>query len=106
MASLDAVSITILLGSVLVLAGIMSSLVALRFGAPLLLAFLVVGMLAGENVVLASEVEEKAGPLLADINKVPDPDKRAARASALRHEVLDRLIDDELILQQATELIQ
>src|SRR5829696_3623821 len=49
MAALDTVSITILLGSLLVLAGIMSSLVALRFGAPLLLAFLVVGMLAGES---------------------------------------------------------
>ena len=49
MASLDTVSITILLGSLLVLAGIMSSLIALRFGAPLLLAFLVVGMLAGES---------------------------------------------------------
>ena len=49
MASLDTVSITILLGALLVLAGIMSSLVALRFGAPLLLAFLVVGMLAGEG---------------------------------------------------------
>jgi cell volume regulation protein A len=48
MASLDAVSIGILLGALLVLAGIMSSLVALRFGAPLLLVFLVVGMLAGE----------------------------------------------------------
>ena len=49
MASLDTVSISFLLGSLLVLAGIMSSLVALRFGAPLLLAFLVVGMLAGES---------------------------------------------------------
>ena len=49
MASLDTVSITILLGALLVLAGIMSSLVALRFGAPLLLAFLIVGMLAGEG---------------------------------------------------------
>jgi cell volume regulation protein A len=48
MASLDAVSLTILFGSVLVLAGIMSSLIALRFGAPLLLVFLLVGMLAGE----------------------------------------------------------
>ena len=48
MALLDTVSITILLGALLVLAGIMSSLVALRFGAPLLLAFLIVGMLAGE----------------------------------------------------------
>src|SRR2546421_1958448 len=49
MASLDTVSIAILLGAVLVLAGIMSSLVALRFGAPLLLVFLLVGMLAGEG---------------------------------------------------------
>src|ERR1700759_1048358 len=49
MASLDAVSIGILLGSLLVLAGIMSSLVAMRFGAPLLLVFLLVGILAGES---------------------------------------------------------
>ena len=63
-----------------------------------------IAAVVGENVVLASEVEEKAGPLLADVSKVPDPDKRAARASALRREVLERLIDDELILQQAVEL--
>ncbi|MGZ3410702.1 MAG: potassium/proton antiporter [Xanthobacteraceae bacterium] len=49
MATLDAVSLIILLGAALVLAGIMSSLVALRFGAPLLLVFLAVGMLAGEG---------------------------------------------------------
>jgi cell volume regulation protein A len=48
MAALDAVSIGILLGALLVLAGILSSLVAMRFGAPLLLVFLIVGMLAGE----------------------------------------------------------
>jgi potassium/hydrogen antiporter len=48
MESLDAVSISILIGAVLVLAGILSSLIALRFGAPLLLVFLIVGMLAGE----------------------------------------------------------
>jgi potassium/hydrogen antiporter len=48
MASLDALSIGILLGALLVLAGIMSSLVAMRFGAPLLLVFLLLGMLAGE----------------------------------------------------------
>ena len=46
---LDSVSIAILLGAVLVLAGILSSLVALRFGAPLLLVFLLVGMVAGEG---------------------------------------------------------
>jgi cell volume regulation protein A len=49
MASLDSVSLAILLGSVLVMAGILSSLLALRFGAPLLLVFLVIGMLAGDS---------------------------------------------------------
>ncbi len=49
MASLDTVSIGILLGALLVLAGILSSLVAMRFGAPLLLVFLILGMLAGES---------------------------------------------------------
>src|SRR5215510_1786199 len=48
MGVLDAVSIGILLAALLILAGILSSLVALRFGAPLLLVFLLLGMLAGE----------------------------------------------------------
>jgi cell volume regulation protein A len=49
MAALDTVSIGILLGAMLLLAGILSSLVAMRFGAPLLLVFLILGMLAGES---------------------------------------------------------
>jgi potassium/hydrogen antiporter len=49
MESLDTVSIAILLGAALVMAGILSSLLALRFGAPLLLVFLAIGMLAGES---------------------------------------------------------
>jgi cell volume regulation protein A len=49
MESLDTISIGILLGALLVLAGVLSSLIALRFGAPLLLIFLIVGMLAGES---------------------------------------------------------
>src|SRR3954466_78205 len=49
MASLDSVSVAILLGAVLVMAGILSSLLALRFGAPLLLVFLFIGMLAGDS---------------------------------------------------------
>jgi cell volume regulation protein A len=48
MAALDTVSLTIMFAALLVLAGILSSLLALRFGAPLLLVFLLVGMLAGE----------------------------------------------------------
>jgi potassium/hydrogen antiporter len=49
MASLDSVSLAILLGAVLVMAGILSSLLALRFGAPLLLVFLLIGMAAGDS---------------------------------------------------------
>jgi cell volume regulation protein A len=49
MASLDQVNIAILLGAVLVMAGILSSLLALRFGAPLLLVFLFIGILAGDS---------------------------------------------------------
>lgn len=48
MTSLDSVSLAILLGAVLIMAGILSSLLALRFGAPLLLVFLFIGMFAGE----------------------------------------------------------
>lgn len=49
MHGLDLVNTVILVGSALVLIGIFSSLVATRFGAPLLLVFLVVGMLAGQD---------------------------------------------------------
>ncbi|HEX2215602.1 MAG TPA: potassium/proton antiporter, partial [Xanthobacteraceae bacterium] len=48
MGSLDAVSLTIFLGALIVLAGVLSSLVALRFGAPLLLIFLLIGLTFGE----------------------------------------------------------
>jgi peptidyl-prolyl cis-trans isomerase SurA len=63
-----------------------------------------IAAVVGENVILGSEIEEKAAPLLAEVARMPEPGKRAARAAALRREVLERLIDDELILQQASEL--
>jgi potassium/hydrogen antiporter len=49
MLGIDFVNGLIFVGSALVLIGIFSSLVANRFGAPLLLVFLVVGMLAGQD---------------------------------------------------------
>lgn len=49
MESLHASDWLLLGGAVLVLAGIGSSLIATRFGAPLLLVFLVLGMLVGED---------------------------------------------------------
>jgi peptidyl-prolyl cis-trans isomerase SurA len=63
-----------------------------------------IAAVVGDNVILASEVEEKSAPMLTEANRIPDPAKRGARATALRREVLERLIDDELILQQATDL--
>jgi peptidyl-prolyl cis-trans isomerase SurA len=63
-----------------------------------------VAAVVGDNIILASEVEEKAGPLLAEASRITDPGKRSARATELRHEVLEKLIDDELILQQAADL--
>jgi cell volume regulation protein A len=49
MAEIALVNLLLLLGAALLLAGILSSLLALRLGAPLLLVFLVIGMLAGED---------------------------------------------------------
>lgn len=49
MDSITVVNAILLFGSALMLVGILSSLVASRFGAPLLLVFLVIGMLTGQD---------------------------------------------------------
>jgi cell volume regulation protein A len=49
MESIGLINLAILAGAVFVLLGIVSSLVANRFGAPLLFVFLVVGMLVGQD---------------------------------------------------------
>lgn len=49
MESIEFTNAVLLVGSLLILAGIFSSLIASRFGTPLLLVFLVIGMLAGED---------------------------------------------------------
>ncbi len=52
MASITLSNTLLLVGAILVLIGVFSSLVAQRFGAPLLLVFLVIGMLAGQDGLL------------------------------------------------------
>jgi cell volume regulation protein A len=52
MTEIATVDLLLLLGAVLLLLGILSSLVAMRLGAPLLLIFLAIGMLAGEDGIL------------------------------------------------------
>jgi cell volume regulation protein A len=49
MQSIHTINLVLLAGSALIVAGILSSLVAQRFGAPLLLVFLGIGMLIGED---------------------------------------------------------
>jgi cell volume regulation protein A len=49
MHAIETANTVLLLGSALIIAGILSSLIATRFGAPMLLVFLGVGMLAGED---------------------------------------------------------
>ena len=84
MASLDSVSLAILLGSLLVLAGILSSLIALRFGAPLLLVFLLVGMLAGEGGPGGIKFDDVGSRLYGGLNCTgADPVRRRVCAPAL-----------------------
>ncbi len=63
-----------------------------------------IAALVGDDLILQSEVEDRAAPLLADVASIANPGERDARSNAIRREVLDRLIDDQLLAQQATEL--
>lgn len=63
-----------------------------------------IAAVVGSSVILASEVEERAALLMSELARLKDPAERSARAATLRRDILDRMIDDELILQQATEL--
>ena len=63
-----------------------------------------IAALVGDDLILLSEVEDRAAPLMADIAAIANPSERDARTNAIRREVLDRLVDDQLLAQQATEL--
>lgn len=77
----------------------------LAFAAPARAAVVekIVAVVNGE-IILSSELEEKVRPMLAEVRKEPDPAARERREAGLRREVLDRLIDNELIAQQARDL--
>jgi peptidyl-prolyl cis-trans isomerase SurA len=63
-----------------------------------------IAAVVGDDIVLSSEVEEHAGPFMQEISAIPNATQRAQRAAALRREILDRLVDERLIIQQAAEL--
>ncbi|GAF53099.1 LOW QUALITY PROTEIN: Na(+)/H(+) antiporter [Psychrobacter sp. JCM 18900] len=57
---MDTLNILYLVGAVLIFASIMASTLSARLGVPLLLLFLIVGMLAGEQVILGIEFSQYA----------------------------------------------
>lgn len=63
-----------------------------------------IAAVVGNDVILASEVEEKAAPLMTEVAAIANKAQRATRSTAVRREVLDRLVDEQLIVQQALEL--
>jgi peptidyl-prolyl cis-trans isomerase SurA len=63
-----------------------------------------IAALVGDDLILQSEVEDRAAPLMSDVDAIANPAEREARTNAIRREVLERLIDDDLLAQQATEL--
>lgn len=63
-----------------------------------------IAALVGDDIILMSEVEDRAAPLLFEIASIANPGERETRAAAVRREVLERLVQDQLLAQQATEL--
>jgi parvulin-like peptidyl-prolyl isomerase len=56
------------------------------------------------EIILQSELEDRIRPMLAEVRKESDPALRQRRETSVRREVLDRLVDEELLQQQAREL--
>ncbi len=63
----------------------------------------IVAVVNGE-IILESQLEERGRAMFAEAKKDPDPVARKRREVSLRKEVLDHLVDEELLSQQAREL--
>ena len=53
------------------------------------------------SVILASELDVRLVPYLADVENIQDPKERARRVEKLRTQVLDEMVNEELIFQAA-----
>jgi peptidyl-prolyl cis-trans isomerase SurA len=58
----------------------------------------------GTDIILQSDVEERSAPMMADVSAITNPTQRAARAAAVRRQVLDRMVDEQLLIQEAADL--
>jgi peptidyl-prolyl cis-trans isomerase SurA len=63
-----------------------------------------IAAVVGDEVILESEVNERARPHLQEIASLPDAAQRTQRTAAVRREVLERIIEEHLLLAQADEL--
>lgn len=60
--------------------------------------------IVGDDIVLQSELDERVDMIMPTILAIKDPGERNARQSAIRREMLDILIDERLLTQQAAEI--
>jgi peptidyl-prolyl cis-trans isomerase SurA len=58
----------------------------------------------GEDIILQSELDERARPFMNEVEREIDPQAKKKKLGTIQREVLDRLVDEQLILQQATDL--
>src|SRR5437867_536917 len=58
----------------------------------------------GNDIILSSELDERARPYLAEAERESDAKAREKKVATIQREVLERLVDEQLILQQAGDL--
>jgi peptidyl-prolyl cis-trans isomerase SurA len=58
----------------------------------------------GSDIILQSEMEERAKPYLGEAERETDPKIKEKKRQTILREVLERMIDEQLILQQAGDL--
>ena len=58
----------------------------------------------GGDIILKSEMEERARPFLGEAERESDPKIKEKKRQTILREVLERMIDEQLILQQASDL--
>lgn len=56
------------------------------------------------DILLQSELDERVRPLTAQLRQIPDAQMRAQRLQQLRRQMLEHMIDEEIIKQEAKKL--
>jgi len=57
-----------------------------------------------KNILLLSELNDRIGPLMPQLQRIGDPELRKQRLAQLRHQMLEHMIDEEIIKQEAQRL--